>query len=336
MLPINVLLVFLMAMPPRYNRLATATVALPREKIVVIHVDSQTYKLPFTCETSSYELSRIFCKERNIVDKGCDVKISDLIIEEQIKLCNKLPRPWWYDYEKEIGAALWNGQIVKLPNAFFLPNRFDLQPVNNKEEDGIGNNDSEIAWEINRNNHNLDFTRYISKGKQVEDFIDEVEQHKEFLSNILLTDFNISKRHFVASKYTKGAYLDYHNDNSYDRVLSVVYHHTQNWNTSSCGGQLVWDGSEHLPTLTNDRKKKIIPISYNTLYLFIPRLRSGHEILKVKCNETKRYAISGWLTTKTPSRTYLALRRLFDWRSKSHQFGSYHEFNRGDKKEIFF
>ena len=41
----------------------------------------------------------------------------------------------------------------------------------------------------------------------MEDFIDEVKRHKEFLSDILLTDFNISKRHLMASKYTKGALL---------------------------------------------------------------------------------------------------------------------------------
>lgn len=335
MLPIYVQFLSFAVVNFIYTR--SATVALPHEKNIVIDVDSQTYILPFTCETSSYQLSSVFCKERNIVDKSCSTKVSNSIIEEQLKVCHKLPRPWWYEYEREIGAALWNGQIVKLPNAFLLPNRFDLQTANNEEGKIDGNSsDSEIAWEINRNNHNLDFTRYVSKGKQVEDFINEIEQHKEFISNILLTDFNVSKRHFVASKYTKGAYLDYHNDNSYDRVLSVVYHHTQNWNTSQCGGELVWDGKEHLPTTNNDEKKKMIPISYNTLYLFIPRLHSGHEILTVKCNETKRYAISGWLTTKNPSKTHLALRRLFDWKSKAHQFGSYHEFNRGDKQEIFF
>ena len=126
----------------------------------------------------------------------------------------------------------------------------DLQPINNKGEDNLDQNYSGIAWEINRNNYNLDFTRYVSKGKQVEAFINEVEQHKEFLSRILLTDFNVSKHHFVASKYTKGAYLDYHNDNSYDRVLSVVYHHTLEHELFR--GKLVWEGWVHLPSLMID------------------------------------------------------------------------------------
>ena len=50
---------------------------------------------------------------------------------------------------------LWNGQIVKLPNAFFLPNRFDLQPINNKGGDNLDQNYSGIAWEINRNNYKV-------------------------------------------------------------------------------------------------------------------------------------------------------------------------------------
>ena len=71
------------------------------------------------------------------------MKISDLIIEEQIKLCNRCQDRGGMIMKKKL-AALAKMEIVKLPNAFFLPNRFGAAC---NKEDGIGNNDSEIAWE---------------------------------------------------------------------------------------------------------------------------------------------------------------------------------------------
>ena len=58
-------------------------------KKVVIDVDSQTYILPFTCETSSCQLSSVFCKERNIVDKSCSEN-QPIDYQERIKV-HKLP-----------------------------------------------------------------------------------------------------------------------------------------------------------------------------------------------------------------------------------------------------
>ena len=207
---------------------------------LIVNVDNVLYQIPYDCKTSSYDKSIAFCDEKNILGeqhKTCVKNIHDLIIEQQIKQCKEmLIKPWWYKYEKEIAAALWNGQIIKLPNAFLKPERFDLDTIidddnNNaiieEELDDITLTSSSSSWKINKNNDKLDFTRYISNGKQVDAFLEELEQHKTFLNDILLTDFNISKKHFAASKYIKNAYLDYHNDHSYERVLSVVYHITK-------------------------------------------------------------------------------------------------------------
>ena len=68
-----------------------------------------------------------------------------------------------------------------------------------------------------------------------------------------------------------------------------MYHITKKWNTTTCGGELSWHGihpnnDKHNNNTLMDMNETIIPIEYNALYLFIPRLYSGHRILKVICN----------------------------------------------------
>jgi Rps23 Pro-64 3,4-dihydroxylase Tpa1-like proline 4-hydroxylase len=109
---------------------------------------------------------------------------------------------------------------------------------------------------------------------------------------------------FRGTKYKEGQYLENHNDNMGNRVLSIVYHMTDNWN-SSCGGEFVWNGG--IGTL------EVAP-SYNTLYLFVPRDSSDHRIKDVLCGE--RLGYSGWLTTDDPAYDFLTMVNMPLWQQR--------------------
>ena len=88
---------------------------------------------------------------------------------------------------------------------------------------------------------------------------------------------------FTGTRY-KGNYLDSHDDNTEDRVLTVVYHNTKDWDPK-CRGEFVWQGG--------NGGRRELP-SYNTLYLFIPRTRLFRTLYRQSARG-ERFAISGWL-----------------------------------------
>tara|TARA_E500000178_G_C17027251_1_gene758665 strand:+ start:1727 stop:3208 length:1482 start_codon:yes stop_codon:yes gene_type:complete len=187
--------------------------------------------------------------------------------KEQTK--NKQPLLWWFKYFPNIAAALWNNQIVEIPNAFENPSRFDL--------------DKYEHWESQPSNNNVDFHRHVLKNAiETERFVEELNKYKNFFEDLVASHMLIDEKNFMATMYVEDDYLETHTDNVGNRILSFVYHNTKTWN-ENCGGELVFNGAFG--------QKTIIP-SYNTLYLLIPSKNSHHRIKDVNCG--KRFSISGW------------------------------------------
>lgn len=176
---------------------------------------------------------------------------------------------WWFKYLDEISVALWNNQLVEIPNAFQNPSRFDL--------------DTNNGWVAQSSPNNVDFERHVLNDcVQADEFVKELNNYQTIFEDLILNHMTISGGNFKCTKYIENDYLETHTDMTNNRILSFVYHNTKKWN-KNCGGELIFEGGFG---------QKIIYPSYNTLYLMIPSERSQHRIRDVTCGS--RYSISGW------------------------------------------
>lgn len=196
----------------------------------------------------------------------------------------------WMEEIVAMRMALANGQLVKIPNAF--PNHEDFRLTGHKEWENDQKEINGYEW--------YDRTVCVECGKRFEK---EISKYMTFWQNLLGTRLKPPSQ-FRGTKYKEGQYLENHNDNMGNRVLSIVYHMTDNWN-SSCGGEFVWNGG--IGTL------EVAP-SYNTLYLFVPRDSSDHRIKDVLCGE--RLGYSGWLTTDDPAYDFLTMVNMPLWQQR--------------------
>ena len=202
---------------------------------------------------------------------------------------------WWMEDIVALRLALGNGQLIKIPNAFA-----------NHEELQLRRDDNWENQKQERNGHEW-YDRDICNecGNR---FIDEIKKYKTFWESLLGTPLEEPKD-FKGTRYTKGQYLEHHNDNTDDRSLSLVYHMTGDWDPD-CGGAFVWNGGVG---------SKVITPGYNTLYLFIPRDNSDHRITDVHCGD--RVAYSGWLYTKKPSTDFLTMVHTYRWNQENRPGG---------------
>ena len=200
---------------------------------------------------------------------------------------------WWMDDVIALRLALGNGQLIKIPNAF--PNHEELQL---RYDDDWENQLSE-----KRNGNQTWYDRDMCKNC-AKRFKDEIKKYGKFWETLLGTKLE-NPEQFRGTRYSKGQYLDNHDDDTHDRVLSMVYHMSGDWNPE-CGGEFVWNGGVG--------SKKILP-SYNTLYLFIPRPDSDHRIKKVHCGH--RVGYSGWLQSKKPSVDFVTMVHTYRWNQEN-------------------
>ena len=199
---------------------------------------------------------------------------------------------WWFKYKMGIRLALSNGQVVKIPNAFQNPQRFDLHKNTNWTHD-LGDGQSVAHYD-----------RFKCEGTCRQAFHNEISKHKHYFEDLLMTPFHMGSG-MTATKYTEDQFLDSHSDFMSDRILSLVYHNTKNWNRK-CGGAFQWMGGIG--------QQNFYP-EYNTLYLFIPRRTSDHAIEPVHCGE--RYGYSGWFVSPKPTSKFLLLTHSFKWANEN-------------------
>ena len=129
-------------------------------------------------------------------------------------------------------------------------------------------------------------------------FLQELNKYKYFFENLVLNDMEIPSWEFRCTKHKKGDFLESHTDDTGERLLSFVYHHTKNWK-SGCGGELAYVGSFGEISM---------PPKYNTLYIFIPSARSHHRIKNVICGT--RYTITGWGIVKDSGLSLQLLKKI--------------------------
>jgi len=200
---------------------------------------------------------------------------------------NKVEKLWWEEDIIAMRIALANNQVVKIPNAFPNPERFSLEEQEWTTKKGFDQDQHE--W----------FERQVCENCTGA-FFQEIKKRQKLFQNILMNPVRIEN--FSGTRYTEGNYLDSHDDDTEDRVLTIVYHNTKDWDPK-CRGEFVWQGG--------NGGQRELP-SYNTLYLFLPRTKlSEHSIDKVRCGE--RFAISGWLYADDVSSEYLTMLHNFRW-----------------------
>lgn len=205
---------------------------------------------------------------------------------------SKVEELWWMDDIIALRIALANGQLIKIPNAF--PNHEDIQL---RRDD-----DWENQKRVNENGQEW-YDRDICV-KCAKRFEDEIKKYKKFWEKLL--GLRLDKpRDFRGTRYKTDQYLELHNDDVDNRVLSLVYHMSGNWD-SNCGGEFVWNGGVG--------SKEITP-SYNTLYLFIPRRDSDHRIKDVFCGD--RVGYSGWLEAENLSIDFLTMLHAYRWNQEN-------------------
>lgn len=216
-----------------------------------------------------------------------DFSLPNIVNNQSDAQSNTLP---WMKNLVAMRMALANGQLIKIPNVF--PNHKELKLTRHdnwendkKIRDGVEWYDRDICNEC---------------GKRFEN---EISKYSTFWKKLLGTNL-LPPTGFRGTKYKEGQYLELHNDDSGGRVLSIVYHTTENWD-ASCGGEFVWNGGIG--------SQEITP-SYNTLYLFMPRDSSDHRIKDVYCGE--RYAYSGWLRTDDPDYDFLSMVNMPLWQQR--------------------
>lgn len=267
---------------------------LPHQWIHHVYSEEHTTCVTYWLQKSSFQPFKKDDVPRRI--KVNHVKISNNNVKQ------KPPDLWWFKYKMGIRLALSNGQLVKIPNAFENPERFEL----NTTKDWKMENGERMGFEW--------YERHLCK-KCVTPFTQEIRKYMHFFEDVLMTSVDNKDRlnvTFSGSKYKEGSYLDPHMDFSDNRILSVVYHITPSWE-ERCGGELLWWGGIG---------QKVLPPSYNTLYLFIPRPTSSHSISHVHCGE--RYAFGGWLKAKRPSSEFLLLTHSFRWANENKPGDVYH------------
>ena len=137
------------------------------------------------------------------------------------------------------------------------------------------------------------------------------QENEDFFNQLLFVD-NFNTHTIKYTKYNTSCFLESHTDYipeihpsqlDYElevRLLSIIYY-TSDY-IPGCGGELVWNGE--IPS------KTIYPRN-NNLYMFIPRKLSEHRIKDVTCGA--RHAISGWLTSNKPTRSYLQLHNIMEY-----------------------
>jgi hypothetical protein len=198
---------------------------------------------------------------------------------------------WWMEDVIALRLALGNGQLIKIPNAF--PNHEELQLRIDDD------------WENQRRERNgyewfdRDVCHNCSKR-----FVKEIKKYRKFWERLLSLKLKPPSV-FKGTRYTQGQYLETHNDNVEDRILSLVYHMTGDWNPD-CGGEFEWNG--------NIGSSAIVP-SYNTLYMFIPRENSNHRIKEVYCGH--RVGYSGWLYAEDFSIDFLTMLHTHRWNQEN-------------------
>lgn len=173
----------------------------------------------------------------------------------------------WFNDFIEIKQKLADGDIPRIKNA--LPKHLlDFDYKNIEWEKRIGTNNHGKVW----------FTR--EECKSCAEPIEEWIMENKLFFNLIVPHRNISRIRLTLTKYSKGDYLELHNDYG-GRLLSFILH--LNKIPQKCGGDFIWAGGRGI-------KKAIV--SPNTLYMFIPSTQTWHGIEQVHCND--RYAISGW------------------------------------------
>ena len=205
-----------------------------------------------------------------------------------------------YSFENffDIQQKLWNGEIIKLENAFDIPI----------------DNDPNIKFILQEGNPELDWYRYISRSNNdlLDTFKDNILEKATFFKELLFVDDDFDLETFAYTKYNESGYLETHHDYHVKlnpqkkqyygaRLLSIIYYTADVMD--KCGGELVWYG---------DFPYREIKPEKNTMYLFIPREHSFHRIKDVKCGS--RYAISGWITSDRPSDTFLQMHNIMEYK----------------------
>lgn len=208
----------------------------------------------------------------------------------------KILKRWhWANDPIGLRLALGNNNIVKIKNAFKNPERFHLHDVNAKWENEKGTKEKGTEW------YDRDICKTCSDA-----FVKEIQEVLFFFKSLLQNP--VEKVAFRGTRYSRGQYLESHTDATQDRVLSVAYHITppEKWN-NTCGGELEWHGGSMY--------QEIEP-SYNTLYLFMPRVGySSHRIKPMHCGE--RYSYAGWLYSNESTPHYLSLLHAHEFKLRN-------------------